>query len=171
MFSLLLWMLCVPPHPLFLLLWNQELSWLQSLPDNTGTNLNLLLETLGQFRVESWVKAHTLPLLNALTIICPILCGAAGAQGIWSAGYHRECLWMQWDLRDKKFWGARAQTETNRKCRRSSASGCLEVGIKRVEGIKNEDISTDPLLNYLSIGCTKTHLLHQVAVKVKHCHY
>lgn len=70
-------------------------------------------------------------------------------------------------LRVETISGATAQTETNRRCRSSSATGCLEVGIKRAEGIKNEDILTGLLLNYLSIGSTKSHLLHQVAVKVK----
>lgn len=45
--------------------------------------------------------------------------------------------------------GATARPETNRRCRGSSAAGCLEVGIKNIEGIQNEDVLTDPLLNYL----------------------
>lgn len=96
-----------PSSPSFLLLRNQELSWLQSLPDNTGTNLNLPLGTLGQFWVESWDKGSYPASPQCFEQSSAQLC--VEQQGHKRFGVQVRtgnacgCRFPQWGIRDKMF--------------------------------------------------------------------
>lgn len=120
-----------------------------------GTNFNMLLETLGQhFGVENQNKClYSAPVQWSDN--CPS--DSAWSNTVTRAHFQEHfiavdahgCRFSQWGLRDKMFSGATARSETNRRCRGSSATGCLKAGIKDIEGIQNEDILTNLLLNYL----------------------
>lgn len=113
------------------------------------------LETLGQrWGWKARINACTLHLFSGLTTVCLTLRGATRSQGcIFGEQFitvdDHGRVFSQWGRGGKMFRGATAWPETNRRCRGSSATGCLEVGIKNIEGIQNEDILTDLLLNYL----------------------